>query len=82
MKVYLSTKAKKNLDDAPTELKVRLESKISELIDSSYPAGCKKLKGAPNSYRLRVGDHHILYSILPRREILIFKISPRSSAYD
>jgi mRNA interferase RelE/StbE len=82
MKVYLSTQAKKSLDSAPSELKARLDSKISELIDTPYPPGCKKLKGAPNSYRLRVGDHRILYSILPRDEILVFKIAPRGSAYD
>jgi len=62
-------------------LKARLESKISELIDTPYPPGCKKLKGAPNSYRLRIGHYRVLYSILPRHEILIFKIAPRSSAY-
>jgi mRNA interferase RelE/StbE len=82
LKVYLSTKAKKSLDDAAEELRARLESKISELIDSPYPSGCKKLKGAPDSYRLRVGDHRILYSILSREEVLVFKIAPRGSAYD
>ena len=82
MKVYLSSKAKRSLDSASTELKARLESKISELIGTPYPPGCKKLKGAPNSYRLRVGDYRVLYSILPREEILVFKIAPRGSAYD
>jgi mRNA interferase RelE/StbE len=82
LRVYLSAQAKKSLDSAPTELKARLDSKISELIDTPYPPGCKKLKGAPNSYRLRVGDHRVLYSILPRDEILVFKIASRSSAYD
>jgi len=69
LKVYLSTKAKKSLDSASAELKARLESKISELIDTPYPPGCKKLKGVPNSYRLRVGDHRVLYSILPQNEV-------------
>jgi len=82
MKVYLSTQAKRSLDSAPSELKTRLDSKISELIDTPYPPGCKKLKGAPRSYRLRVGDYRILYSILPREEILVFRIAPRGSAYD
>jgi mRNA interferase RelE/StbE len=82
LKVYLSTKAKKSLDNVPVDLKARLESKISELIDTPYPAGCKKLRGASSSYRLRVGDYRVLYSILQRDEILVFKIAPRSSAYD
>ena len=82
MRVYLSTQAKKSLDSKPPELKGRLDSKISELFDTPYPPGCKKLKGAPNSYRLRVGEYRVLYSILPGDEILVFKIAPRSSAYD
>ncbi len=70
------------MDRAPTDVKNRLESVISELFSTPYPAGCKKLKGAPDSYRLRVGDYRILYSILSRDEILVFKIAPRGSAYD
>jgi mRNA interferase RelE/StbE len=82
LKVYLSIQARKYLDSTSTELKARLDSKISELIDTPYPPGCKKLKGAPNSYRIRVGDHRVLYSILPQDEILVFKIAPRGSAHD
>ncbi|MDG6990924.1 MAG: type II toxin-antitoxin system RelE/ParE family toxin, partial [Nitrososphaerota archaeon] len=73
---------RKGLDRAPTEVKNRLESAISELFLTPYPAGCKKLKGAPDCYRLRVGVYRILYSILSRDEILVFKIGPRGSAYD
>jgi len=82
LKVYLSTRARKSLEDSPTEVKGRLESAVSELFHTPYPAGCKKLKGAPNSYRLRVGGYRILYSILSNEEILVFKIAPRGSAYD
>lgn len=81
MKVFLSTRARKALDDSPAEIRTGLESKISELLDSAYPSGCKKLKGAPNAYRLRAGDYRILYQILNREEVLVFKISTRSTAY-
>jgi len=82
LRVYLSTRARKSLESAPSGVTDRLESAISELFQTPYPAGCKKLKGAPNSYRLRVGDFRVLYSILSREEILVFKIAPRGSAYD
>lgn len=82
MKVFLSRKAKRALDDSPPDLRNRLESKIAELHESPFPQGCKKLRGAPNSYRLRVGDYRILYAILKVDEILVFKISPRDSAYE
>jgi mRNA interferase RelE/StbE len=60
----------------------RLESRISELTTTPYPPGCKKLKGSPNAYRLRVGDYRVLYVIVKSDELLVFKISPRGSAYE
>jgi mRNA interferase RelE/StbE len=82
LKVFLSLRAKAFLDGASPGLKRRLEAKILELLATPYPSGCKKLKGAPNAYRLRVGDYRILYVISKRGEIVVFKISPRESAYD
>ena len=82
MKVFLSRRAKQALNDSIPDVRNRLESKISELLVTPYPSGCKKLKGAPNSYRLRVGDYRILYTILKEDEILVFKIAPRESAYE
>ncbi|MBI2185148.1 MAG: type II toxin-antitoxin system RelE/ParE family toxin [Thaumarchaeota archaeon] len=82
MKIFFSGRARRTLDEFSLDVKHRIESKISELLFTPYPAGCKKLKGLSNSYRLRVGDYRILYTILKPDEILIFKISPRESAYD
>lgn len=81
MKVYLSSRAKKALDESPPVLRERLESRISELVESPYPQGCKKLRGIPNSYRLRVGDYRILYTIADAQTVLVFKIASRGSAY-
>ncbi|MDH2901722.1 MAG: type II toxin-antitoxin system RelE/ParE family toxin [archaeon] len=82
MKVFLSRKAKDFVEHSPADLRKRLENAISELMETPFPNSCKKLKGAPNSYRLRVGDYRVLYTILTRDEILVFKIATRGSAYD
>jgi mRNA interferase RelE/StbE len=81
LKVFLSRKAAKALDEAPLELRRRLDGKISELSITPFPAGCRKLRGAQNAYRLRVGDIRVLYTILKNDEILVFKIARRESAY-
>ncbi len=81
MKVFLSHRAAKALDEAPSETRRRLDEKISELCRTPFPAGCRKLRGAQNSYRLRVGDYRILYAILTKDEILVFKITRRETAY-
>ena len=46
----------KALEEAPANIRRRLDERISELLGTPFPAGCKKLRGAQNAYRLRVGD--------------------------
>ena len=82
MKVFLSRKAEKALEDVPSEIRQRLDERIFELSRTPFPEGCKKLRGARNAYRLRVGDYRILYVLLKKDEILVFKIARRETAYD
>lgn len=81
MKVFLSRKAKKTLDNLPIVIRRRVQEKITELVDTPYPVGCRKLKGAPNAYRLRVGDYRILFTLASSEEILVFRIVRREVAY-
>lgn len=47
------------------------------------PSGCKKLKGAPFSYRVRVGDFRVLYEIHDEvLVILVVVIGDRKDIYD
>jgi mRNA interferase RelE/StbE len=82
LKVFLSGKARTFLEDCENELRQRLEIAIAELINTPFPTGCKKLKGARSAYRLRVGGYRILYTIVSSDEILVFKIAPRESVYE
>jgi mRNA interferase RelE/StbE len=82
LKVFLSRKAEKALEDAPPGIRRRLDEGISELSRTPFPAGCKKLRGARNTYRLRIGDYRVLYVIVKKDEILVFKIARRETVYD
>lgn len=81
MNVFLSRKARKTLDECPISIRRRVEEKIARLLETPYPEGCRKLRGAANAYRLRVGDYRILYTIVSEEEILVFKIARRETAY-
>jgi mRNA interferase RelE/StbE len=48
------------LDDA---LFTRIDRKILALAENPRPAGCKKLKGYKDQWRVRVGDWRALYII-------------------
>lgn len=82
MNIFLSRKAAKALEETAPEMRKRLEDKISELFATPFPTGYRKLRGAANAYRLRVGDYRILYAIVSKDEILVFKIARRERAYD
>ena len=72
----------KFLDGASPGLKKRLEAKTSELTTTPYPSGCRKLRGAPNAYRPRVGGHRLLYAVIERDEVPVVTIRPREPVYE
>jgi mRNA interferase RelE/StbE len=41
----------------------RIKAKILSLANNARPSGCVKLQGFADLYRLRVGDHRIVYRI-------------------
>ena len=60
----------------------RIVGRIQDLAGMPRPAGCEKLAGRDDGYRIRVGDFRVIYSIDDsRREIVIFKIGHRRDVY-
>jgi len=55
--------AQKELDALDDTLFSRVDRKILSLADNPRPAGCKKLKGYKDQWRLRVGDWRVVYII-------------------
>ena len=82
MKIYFSKKAAKEFRHLPPKLKQRVKEMIITLYETPFPRGVKKLKGFPNTYRLRVGDYRIIYKILwEKNEIWILRIAHRREVY-
>jgi mRNA interferase RelE/StbE len=55
--------AQRELDALRDPLFARIDRKILALSDNPRPAGCKKLKGYKDQWRIRVGDWRALYII-------------------
>lgn len=55
--------AQKELDSLDDTVFKRIDRKILALADTPRPAGCKKLKGFKDQWRIRVGDWRVLYTI-------------------
>ncbi len=81
--VFLSRRAEKflaNLTDAA--LYRRLRSAIDALEQEARPAGCVKLAGSPDLYRIRVGDYRIVYQVQDTQlVVLVLSIGHRREVY-
>jgi mRNA interferase RelE/StbE len=61
----------------------RLKPKIDALAQNPRPNGVVKLSGEDDLYRIRVGDHRVIYSIQDNRLlVLVVKIGHRRDIYD
>lgn len=66
--VSLRPRAIEGLKDAPQKHRIALNEALDILKQGSFPLHTKKLGGAPNGYRTRVGRWRVLF-VLKDREI-------------
>jgi len=80
--VIVERQAEKTLRRLPKEVLSRVDRLLMSLAEEPRPAGCKKLRGYENLYRLRVGDWRLIYAIEDDQlVVLIIEVAPRGEAY-
>ncbi len=83
--VNLSNKAQKGYKTY-TEYRTQFQTVLTLLETNSHPFhtfDLAKLKGLPDSYRIRIGKMRIKYRIIAEsKTIVVFYIGPRETAYD
>ncbi len=81
--ITFARSARKELESLSNALIERILQKIESLADEPRPAGCRKLKGAVDLWRIRIGDYRVIYSIHDKEILVdIIAIRHRSDAYD
>jgi mRNA interferase RelE/StbE len=55
--------ALKELRQLPQSIIIRVMAAVESLADNPYPAGIRKLAAAEYTYRLRVGDYRVVYTV-------------------
>lgn len=74
--------ARRAFKNLPPQIQTRLQPAIDALATNPRPAGCKKLRGEENLWRIRVGDYRIVFEIHDQIfVVLVFAISHRREAY-
>jgi mRNA interferase RelE/StbE len=81
--VEVKPPARKELEALPDELLARVVRKLDALADSPRPAGCRKLKGYEDQWRIRVGDWRVVYVIDDAAKLVsITRIAHRREVYE
>jgi mRNA interferase RelE/StbE len=81
--VTFTASAKNELKDLPSEVIARLLPKIRELSGNPRPAGCKKLRGYKDRWRIRVGNYRVVYAIDDTSKAVdIRRIAHRKEVYE
>jgi len=80
--ISFTRSARQDLSRMDKKIVTRLFPKIKALAIDPRPAGCRKLQGADNLWRIRVGDYRIIYTVLDQELIVeIVTIRHRRDAY-
>ena len=75
-------RAVRDLKGLPQDVQRRLLARIEDLAEEPRPPGVKKLAGADDLYRIRVGDYRVLYQIQDEKLlVVIVRIGHRSDIY-
>ncbi len=62
-KIEWKQSARKELKKLQKKTVSRILQTVETLPDNPYPPGSRKLHGAEHTYRLRVGDYRVIYSV-------------------
>ena len=74
--------ARKELEALPDTMLARVARQLDALPGDPRPHGCKKLRGASDLWRVRVGTHRIIYRIDDRAQLIeVQAIRDRKDAY-
>jgi mRNA interferase RelE/StbE len=80
--VYLERTAEQDLKQLSSENFQRVISHIKALAENPRPAGCRKLFGSKNDWRIRVGDYRVIYEIDDAKKAArVMRVRHRREAY-
>jgi len=81
--VQVKPSAQRELEALPDDVLPRVLQKMETLRESPRPAGCKKLKGYKDQWRVRVGAWRVVYIIDDTAKLIsITRIAHRREVYD
>jgi len=81
-RVEIKATARKQIAGLPKRDQRRVVAAISDLADAPRPDGVRKISGADDAYRIRVGDYRVVYQVLDRILIVyVVRVGHRKDVY-
>ena len=82
-KITFAKSARKELASLNSAMVNRIVPKIESLSYEPRPIGCRKLKGAKNLWRIRIGDYRVIYAVYDVGRIVdVTAVRLRGKAYE
>lgn len=80
--IEIKQSAQKELAKLPRSIADKVIKQIKVLADDPRPNGCKKLVGTDYTYRIRINDYRVVYSIFDQQLVIqVIKIGHRKQIY-
>lgn len=80
--ITFARSARKDLERLSRSLRERVFHRIELLATNPRPSGCKRLAGADDLWRIRIGDFRVIYSVDDAGRIVdISAVRHRAEAY-
>ncbi|MBI2478465.1 MAG: type II toxin-antitoxin system RelE/ParE family toxin [Planctomycetia bacterium] len=80
--VEFKASADKALQRLPVAIQRRIVAEVETLADNPRPAGCVKLAGDDNAWRIRVGDYRVVYEVHDKHLlVLVVRVGYRKDIY-
>ena len=80
--LLIERSAERDLDRLSKVVRERIIPKIKGLAEAPRPAGTRKITGTRRDWRLRVGDHRIIYEVNDQERVVkVWRVRHRREAY-
>lgn len=74
--------AKKELRKLAKTVIPKVLEVVAALVENPHPVGSRKLRGSEHTYRIRVGDYRIVYSVFSNVLVIeIIRVGHRKNIY-
>ncbi|MCL5103305.1 MAG: type II toxin-antitoxin system RelE/ParE family toxin [Armatimonadetes bacterium] len=80
--VFLERTARADLQRLPREVVERIVRRMQSLAEEPRPAGCRKISGSRDDWRIRIGEYRVIYEVDDAlKRVNVMRVKHRREAY-